>query len=219
MMDRINALAEKINTLSLRERVFIAAALMVVIGAVWQALLMGPLEAREKRASTTLESLKERVARLDASMDATAAGLNDGMPERLQRLKVLRAQLAETEEAVRVFTSDLVDPAQMRFVLEDLIARQKGLTVLSISNLPAESLFEDEQQEQDGEQGPQLYRHGVRLVLEGPFLEALAYLEAIEDLPWQFFWSRLEIAADDYPRNRIVLELNTLSLAEAWIGV
>ena len=222
MMARIKALVERFNALSLRERVFLGVAVMVVVGAIWQALLMGPLEAREQRASKKLENLRERVTRLDESLDATAAGLNDGMPERLQRLKVLKAKLAETEESVRVFTSDLVDPAQMRFVLEDLIDQQDGLRVVSISNLPAESLFEEEQQQEeqaDGDAGPELYRHGITLVLEGPYLAALSYLQTIEALPWRFFWSRVEIQADEYPRNQIVIELNTLSLDEEWIGV
>ena len=218
MMDRVNALVEKFNALSLRERVFLGVAVMAVIGAIWQALLMGPLEAREQRASKKLENLKERVARLDESMDATAAGLNDGMPDRLQRLQVLKAKLAETEESVRVFTSDLVDPAQMRFVLEDLINQQQGLRVISISNLPAQSLFEDDKDDSEDD-SPELYRHGVLLVLEGPYLSALSYLQGIEGLPWRFFWSRVDIETDQYPNNRILIELNTLSLDEAWIGV
>ena len=218
MMDRFNALVARFNGLSLRERVFLAAALMVVIGAVWQMLLMGPLEAREARASRKLANLQERVASLDESIDATAAGLNDGMPGRLQRLKVLKAKLAETEDSVRVFTSDLVDPEQMRFVLEDLVRRQEGLSVVSLSNLPAESLF-GEDEESDGGDGPELYRHGVLLVMEGPYLEALTYLQNIEALPWRFFWSRLDIQVDQYPRTQILIQLNTLSLDEEWIGV
>jgi MSHA biogenesis protein MshJ len=218
MMDRFNALVARFNGLSLRERVFLAAALMVVIGAVWQALLMGPLEARETRASKKLTNLQERLTNLDESMDATARGLNDGMPDRLQRLKVLKAKLAETEDSVRVFTSDLVDPEQMRFVLEDLISQQQGLSVVSVSNLPAESLFEEEA-ESDSDQGPELYRHGVLLVLEGPYLEALTYLQDIEALPWRFFWSQVDIQVDEYPRTRILIQLNTLSLDEEWIGV
>jgi MSHA biogenesis protein MshJ len=218
MMDQIKGLIAKFNALSLRERVFLAAAAMVVIGAVWQALLMGPIESRETRASKKLANLQERLANLDQSMDATAMGMNDGMPDRLQRLTVLKAKLAETQDSVKVFTSDLVDPEQMRFVLEDLIAQQKGLSVLSVSNLPAESLFEEEP-ESDGDQGPELYRHGVLLVLEGPYLEALRYLQTIETLPWRFFWSRVEIEVDEYPRTRILIELNTLSLQQEWIGV
>lgn len=221
MMERIKPLVEKFNALSLRERVFLTIAVMVVIGALWQALLMGPLEARETRASKKLANLQERVANLDESMDATAAGLNDGMPGRQQRLKILKAKLAETQDSVRVFTSDLVDEEQMRFVLEDLIRRQDGLSVVSVSNLPAQSLFEDaaETEGSEGDTGPELYRHGVQLILEGSYLDALAYLEAVEALPWRFFWSRVEIEVDEYPRNRIVIELSTLSLAEEWIGV
>ena len=57
------------------------------------------------------------------------------------------------------------------------------------------------------------------LTLKGNYLDGLAYLEAVERLPWHIYWARLEFSADEYPQNDIVLELRTLSLDEEWIGV
>ena len=57
------------------------------------------------------------------------------------------------------------------------------------------------------------------LTLEGSYLDCLAYLQAVERLPWHLYWSRIEFKEDDYPRNAIMLELRTLSLDKEWIGV
>jgi hypothetical protein len=38
-------------------------------------------------------------------------------------------------------------------------------------------------------------------------------------LPWHLYWTRLELDVGEYPRNDIVLELQTLSLEQGWIGV
>ncbi len=126
-----------------------------------------------------------------------------------------------------MFTSDLVDPKQMRIVLEELLRRQSGLKLVSATNLPAKALVEGDAEPPaatgDGAKAkakePQLYRHTLVLTLEGSYLDCLAYLNAVEHLPWHLYWSRLEFKEDGYPRNAIRLELRTLSFDKEWIGV
>lgn len=218
-MDRVHEVARKIDALTLRERVFVLAAALAVVGGLWEALLGGPLHAREQRASLKVENLSQRLEQLNQSMAATADGMNDGAPDRLERLQVLRQRLQETEESVRIFTSDLVDPTQMRRVLEDLLYRQGGLRLISMSNLDGRALVEESEDSEPTDDGPRLYRHGLVVVMEGAFLDCLDYLQAIERLPWQLYWGRFELEADDFPVNRILIELHTLSLEEEWIGV
>jgi MSHA biogenesis protein MshJ len=215
---RVKVLLQKIDSLTLRERLLLFAGAVAVIAGLWQALLMGPLEARERIASAEVANLRQNLEQLNQSMSLTAEGIGDGVPGKLQRLEILKRQVDETGESVRVFTTDLVNPTQMRVVLEDLIRRQDGLELISMSNLAVEPLIED-QEPQAGEDEPRLYRHGMVLLLEGPYLQCLQYLQAVERLPWQLYWARLELENEAYPRNRILIELHTLSLQEDWIGV
>ena len=219
---RTTKLLKSIDALTLRERLFVFAAALIVTGGAWEAFLAAPLEAREQLASEQVEATRERIEQLNTSVQLAARGMSDGMPDHRDRLRALRERVAAAEETVRIFTTDLVAPDQMRFVLEDLIRRQRGLELVSISNLAVRPMVDEaqaaEQPVADG-RGPSLYRHGVVLVLEGSYLDGLSYLEAIERLPWQLYWTRLEVETDEYPRSRIVIELNTLSLEEEWIGV
>ena len=57
------------------------------------------------------------------------------------------------------------------------------------------------------------------LELEGSYLDCLAYLTEVERLPWQIYWHSIQLDSQNPPRNRIVIELYTLSLEEDWIGV
>ena len=57
------------------------------------------------------------------------------------------------------------------------------------------------------------------LRVQGSYLDCLAYLRAIERLPWHLYWARLEMQTGEYPQNDIVIEVHTLSLDEEWIGV
>ena len=56
-------------------------------------------------------------------------------------------------------------------------------------------------------------------MLEGRYLDVLAYLEALEALPWHFYWRRLELTATSYPTNRVRVELGTVSMGSEWIDL
>ena len=38
-------------------------------------------------------------------------------------------------------------------------------------------------------------------------------------LPWSFFWDRLDYTVTEFPKARAVIVVNTLSTREGWIGV
>jgi MSHA biogenesis protein MshJ len=221
MQPQVTKLFKSIDALTLRERLFVFAAALIVVGGAWEAFLAAPLDAREQAASKQVDGARRRIAQLNESIQLAAQGMTEGMPNHRERLHALRQSVAEGEETMRIFTTDLVAPDQMRFVLEDLIRRQRGLELVSVSNLEVRSVVEDDEAEGGTKSGggPRLYRHGVVLVLKGSYLDGLEYLKSVERLPWQLYWSRLEVETEDYPRSRIVIELHTMSMEEEWIGV
>lgn len=211
-----------VDRLTLRERLFLLAALLVVLAGAWQALLQRPLELRQRAAEQHIADLKQRLNQLGETVAVTAKGLDAVSASDLERLRALRERVADGQKASRLYASDLVDPDQMRFVLEDLLRRQTGLKLVSVANLDVAPVLAKEQKARDETEaasGPRLYRHTFVLTLEGPYLDCLRYLEAVERLPWQLYWSRLELEAETYPLNKIVIEVNTLSLDKEWIGV
>lgn len=222
-------LRDRVDALTLRERVLVLGAAIVVLVGLWEAVLAAPLDAREARVSQRIEQSRERIAELNRAIETAAQGISEGMPAQTNRLEALRERVAANDESLRVLASDLVDPAQMRDVLEDLILERPGLELVQIRNVPAEPMFDaadDEGREDDTAAGvrhddaaPELYRHAVVIELEATYLDALEYLREVENLPWQLYWPRFELETEQYPRTRIVLELHTLSLDEEWIGV
>lgn len=223
MNARVGKVVESVDRLSLRERLFLFAAALAIVGGLWQAALAGPLDARRVAAIEQVDALRGRLQQLESTLTSTAEGLSEGMPSQLGRLESLRERVAVNEQEVRVYTSDLVDPQQMRLVLEELLRRQSGLRLVSATNLRARPVVAAEEDSAAAPAAPsaepKLYRHTLVLKLEGSYLDCLTYLQAVERLPWHIYWSRLEFATDEYPRNAIVIELRTLSLDEEWIGV
>ena len=70
-----------------------------------------------------------------------------------------------------------------------------------------------------GETRAGLHRHGFALEFSGGYLATLNYLQALERLPWRFFWDSVDYEVMQYPRSIVRLKLYTLSLSEDWIGV
>jgi MSHA biogenesis protein MshJ len=227
MNQRLEKVIQTVDRLSLRERLFLFAALITVMAGAWEALLAGPLDARETAARDKIAALHERFGTLNESITIAAEGMNQDLPLELDRLRVLRERVAKSNDDVKLLTSDLVDPQQMRFVLEDLIQRQSGLRLISAINLEPRPLLEDAPPAQESEvdaaapisDAPKLFRHTLILRLQGSYLDCLDYLQAVERLPWHLHWGRIEVDSGAYPNNDIVIELRTLSLAEEWIGV
>ena len=57
------------------------------------------------------------------------------------------------------------------------------------------------------------------LVVEGDYLSVVAYLQALEQLPWRMHWERLELKAAAYPANRVRILIGALSLSRDWMSV
>ena len=64
-----------------------------------------------------------------------------------------------------------------------------------------------------------LYRHGVRVEIEGDFKSTLDYLERVEESEWHLMWDALDYRVDTYPTATITIDFHTISQSEEWIGV
>jgi MSHA biogenesis protein MshJ len=56
-------------------------------------------------------------------------------------------------------------------------------------------------------------------VVDGDYASVVAYLRAVEGLPWRIHWRKLELVAGQYPVNRVKLVIGALSLSPDWMSV
>jgi MSHA biogenesis protein MshJ len=64
-----------------------------------------------------------------------------------------------------------------------------------------------------------VYKHGVEIVIEGDYLDMVGYMTALEAMPWQLFWGKAKLSADDTPARSLTLTLYTLSLDKKWLNI
>ncbi len=107
----------------------------------------------------------------------------------------------------------MISAQMMPAVLQDVLA-DLPLVLVSLRKLPPEVEIDSEI-----EGVPTVYRHGLRLELEGSYSDTLVYLERLEELTWSLAWEALDISMKEYPQASIILNLFTLSFDEVWLGV
>jgi MSHA biogenesis protein MshJ len=227
IVGRVRPLIERVDALTLRERLIIFSAGVTLVYIAWQTLVMDPLAGRARSAEQRLARVREQTAAIDAL--GTAAS-QDPIVRAALRNGALAQRLAALDGELSAVAQGYVAPERMTELLRALLAEQHGLKLVSLANLPVESLSRPLSQSlpqsssakaeaplADDDRGP--FLHPVEIVVEGDYASVVAYLRAAESLPWRIQWRKLELTAGEYPVNRVRLVIGALSLSRDWLDV
>jgi MSHA biogenesis protein MshJ len=203
--------ATRFDRLSLRERLLILAAVLAVLFVLWDSLLFAPLEVRRRALSNEVDSLQSSITETTAALQSSLT--ND--PARNAVVQIARAQreISVLDQQLQSATVGLLPPDRMTAVLQDVLRRRQQLTLVSLRTETATTLL----QGPADPTGP--YLHPVELVLSGRYLDILDYLQALEALHWRLYWKTLELDSSAYPIDHVRIEIGTISLDRAWLGI
>ena len=221
LAEKIGHWPQWIDQKSLRERIGIFVAVLVLGLFFCETLYFNPQRSRHAKIKAQVNALNAALATLDSQAEAIKTrGQTDPDQEHRARQRQLQAELERLDERLKVLTIDLISPRDMAAVLRTLLIRQKGLRLAHLENLPAEALLSGADIKQGGgdDRRIHLYRHPMRIVFSGTYLQTLAYLRSLESLPRKLYWDKLEIVVNDHPQAEISLTVHTLSLKKEWIG-
>jgi len=228
-MDSINRLVEKIDGLTVRERVAIMIGVLAVLFMLWDTFLLAPLDNRQKLISSELKQKQANQAALNVQFqNAIRESRKDPNKELEQQLAELKEKLAEVSTDVQVSTAELIAPKDMAKILETVLREVKGITLLGLRGLGAKALVtrdakKDTEKTDSGESSDarlaNAYKHGLRIEFEGDYLSTLNYLRELEALEWGFLWDSMEFEVEEYPRSHASIQVYTLSLDKNWIDV
>lgn len=226
MRERIQAVMEHVDALSARERGLVFLTALSVLYITWWQVLFEPLVAERDRVASEVERTRVQIHSIHSQI-AELANRSRKDPDAVNRarLTVLREELQNLESSLRQVTKQLVPPEQMARLLETVLTREEGLELVQLEGLGARPVFDPagdgtaSAEGERGEGGTMLFRHGLRIEFEGDYLASLRYLNALEELPWQFLWERVELEVEEHPTTRVSITVHSLSLERAWIGV
>ncbi|MDE2117584.1 MAG: agglutinin biogenesis protein [Betaproteobacteria bacterium] len=222
-------LVEKIDGMSLRERVLIFAAAAFMLIALIQVLFLDALLAEQKRLSTQVVQQQEKMKEIQALIEASLQARKDDAASPLrQRLSQTRKQLADGDAYLQSRRDRLVQPEKMADLLEQMLNKNGQLQLINLQTLPVAPLVEKTFKPEGAGAGPasavaeqdrQVFRHGVQITVRGSYLDLLQYLTALEQLPTKMFWGMSRMNVVQYPAAELTLTLYTLSLEKTWLQI
>ena len=232
-------MSDRVDALTLRERAMIFAAATVTLVAVVSMLLLDPVSAKQKKLSQQIKLQQAKMKEIQANIQVLAAAQgSDPDAANKARLAQLKRQIEEMNAHLESTQQSLVPPEKMATVLEDILRRDRQLQLVSLKTLPTTGLKElatpaspaPVAQAQAAANQPaakpvvnsmqnSIYRHGVEITVQGNYADLLHYLAQLEDVSWQMYWGKVNLAVGDYPMAKLSLTLYTLSLDKAWLSI
>ncbi|PFG52124.1 MSHA biogenesis protein MshJ [Marinobacter sp. LV10R520-4] len=202
-----------------------------VVGLLYMQLLADPWALRLDQQKSAYSSVEARSAQnTDALAELAAALAADPNLSYNNALSLAAASHAQLLEQIDQHTRELVSPQQMRALLTDLLHAQPGLQLVSLENfseavqLPPTPVAEGTPTNPATSPGSpvpaaapasevSLYRHGMRLKLEGNYFDLLRYLQTIQNTAWKLNWESLhyQVGEAGPGKAQISLQLYTLS--------
>jgi MSHA biogenesis protein MshJ len=132
-------IALRIDALSLRERAMVFVALAAVLIFGFNAAVLKPQLAAQKRAVAAIQQDRATIASLRAEIQRMA-NRPDPNAENHARLEQLQGEVLDVKQAIQDVQRGLVSPNQMPALLQDLLRRTPGLKLVSLKTLPVTSL-------------------------------------------------------------------------------
>ncbi len=215
--------AERIDAMTLRERLILFAAAAVMLVVFVYSLWIDPEFAKSRRLGN---EIAQRQAEMKALQDQVAklGKMREADPDRQSRERLAKArdQLAAVQGRIAAEERKFTAPDKMRQVVEGLLARNKRVRMVALTTLPVASISELRSAPgvaaKPGGAERLIFRHGMELTVAGAYLDLLAYLTDLERLPTQLYWSALAMEGRS-PAVSLKITIYTLSLDRAWLNV
>ena len=180
-----------------------------------------------KENNAILSSNKISKSSIDLFEQALKKDPNKAINEQIQQYQ---KKLATVDTNLLQLTSDLINPIEMRHALMQLLKLQKGVSLQSFQVLVAQPInTADDQKEKsnitknstktDDVEEIVLYRHAIKIKLQGRYFQLRDYLQQVERLKWKFFWREFNYQLKEYPTSELEIELYSLSTKKEFVGV
>jgi MSHA biogenesis protein MshJ len=235
--------AAKIDALGLRERILVFLGAVAILIELVNVTMLSQQFAKEAELSRQIKEDQSQIAGIQAEIRTALENFNHN-PNSAKRaqLNQIKGQLTQMGASLQDMQKGLVSPDKMTAMLEDIFKQNGKLRLVSLRTLPATGLTEGEAHDgkdavkdaakdaakpasgATGKAGAHgaadlVYKHGVEIVVEGNYLDLVAYMTALEGLPWQIYWGKAKLTVDESFKPSLTLTLYTLSLDKKWLNI
>ncbi|HZT61701.1 MAG TPA: type II secretion system protein GspM [Burkholderiales bacterium] len=206
--------AKRVDAMSLRERVLVFLAAVVILVALVNYALLEPILHRQKTISQDSQRQQDEIRAMQVQLQAYAqAQLSGGSTAKRKRLEERKAEIAELDRALGGQGGELVTADRMTRMLSDILKRNPEVVLVSLRSLPATGLT---QVPTASTGSAVMYRHGIEVTVSGSYFKMLGYVADLERNPAKILWGAMDLQAA-YPNVTLKVTLYTLSPDKTWL--
>ena len=211
MQSSLEQLQFRFNTLSQREKLMTSAAAIALLWAGWDSLINQAMQHEQQRLHSEILALQtELLTQQQLVQQADLSGISQKNQQ--QQLTQIRQSVENLKRQLGTGDKKFVPPELMANALRDILKQQGHLKLVKLETLPAAPFAGQDNQP------AWVYRHALKLILQGDFFSTLDYLKALETLPWRIHWDSIDYQVDAYPRAETRIQVYTLSFEQDWLG-
>ena len=233
LRDRWQVWSARFAALQLREKYLIIGAAAVAVLFIGHSVWIEPGQIQTARLKKDIAQQQNDMEQLRLQLTTLAQNNKDPNAANREALQALRQQLSDTARELKTFEGVLVAPTQVPALLQTLLNRHRGLTLMTLKTLPPEPLVKPAGKS-DGKEpakpavsqgsstAPEenIYKHGIELRVTGSYHDLLAYVAELEASPQKLLWGNMILSVSkDQPGSELTLTFYTLSLETTWLIV
>jgi MSHA biogenesis protein MshJ len=223
-------LQEKVEQLNKREKIMVFFAGLILFPGMIDFLVLQPMRDSATKWQQQATMINQRISSANQQQKELAQQIaSDPAMELERRIEGTEIAIDSAEQELLAYTGSLIAPDKMAAMLKGLLQERGSLKLVSLENQPAKPLFDTKTSAKTAENQPSqktdpgmdvfgLYRHGIKLVFKGQYMQSMDYIEALEALPWKFYWHAFDYQVEEYPEALVKLHIYTLSTNSYWIG-
>ncbi|RYY01671.1 MAG: MSHA biogenesis protein MshJ [Gammaproteobacteria bacterium] len=224
MLESLKKLQEKIDARIIRERALIFLTAIAIIFMLWNFLIQSSIDKNTADTKSQLDALVVQRTTMQTQITASTQNLlNDPDKQKKEQISQLQSDISALDTQLQNVSQNLIKADQLPQALQEVLQKTQQLTLLEVNTLPAQELHfvavgeNNSQPSEENKAG--VYQHVVELRVSGSFSQVVQLLNALENLPWRFYWQSLDYKVDHYPNGEVLLKVYTLSSEEGLFGV
>jgi MSHA biogenesis protein MshJ len=235
----IAPLLNRLESLSMRERILTLAGIPLALVAAGEVLVFGPGRNEAAEAAKRIEQIQTEIKALEGVLATQPAAAPLPAADQLRKQ---RAEMLAKIDAAGALVAELDQSVNWGTVVRATVAGTPGLTLTQLKTVPAEVVFAPssariEASATPGNKAtpakgaastprasadaqataapiaamPTIYRHRAELSVQGDFGALMGYLQTLQRVPGDLHWERLQLGVAAYPQASVQLTLHTLS--------
>lgn len=210
---------KRLEALGLRERIMALVTAVMVLVAALDHWVVSPVLAEQARFAAEQKQWQGELTSLAGQLQALKASQTAGpLAGLLDRVQELKASVAELDDAMTRTVADESRVRALKPALARLLSQNPRIALVKLESDPALPPASPPLNAASAaavasaEKVDRFVRHRLNFTVEGPYLDLLGYLEAMEREMPDLRWSSMKLGVTEAGASRLSIQLYLLSL-------